>query len=75
MYSEPTETSKMELFGEIVHSFLFLIVFAKHSILDVSHGSDTPMNLIAIVRKSRSVNLTERKQDFQKPFMTEAVLI
>ena len=37
---EPTETSKMELFGKIVHSFLFLIVFAKHSILDVSQGSD-----------------------------------
>ena len=36
--SQPTQTSKMELFAEIVNGF-YLTIFAKSSILDVRLGS------------------------------------
>ena len=38
MYSEPSETSQMELFAKIVDSVQPLTIFAKHFILGVSHG-------------------------------------
>ena len=34
-YTEPFQTSKMEVFAKIVNGFLFLTIFAKSSILDV----------------------------------------
>ena len=39
MYSEPCQTSKMELFAKIVKRHLATI-FAKSSVLDVWHGSE-----------------------------------
>ena len=38
-YAEPCETSKMGHFAKIVNDLLLLTIFAKRSILDVSHGS------------------------------------
>ena len=38
-YSEPGQTSKMELFAKIVRGFQPLIFYAKSSVLDVSLGS------------------------------------
>ena len=34
-YSEPYETSKMELFAKIVNGFQLFTIFAKSSILDI----------------------------------------
>ena len=39
-YSEPCQTSKMEVFGKIVNGFSFLIIFGKSSILDVFQDSE-----------------------------------
>ena len=39
-YLEPCETSKMAYFAKIVNSFQPLTIFTKHSILDVSQGSE-----------------------------------
>ena len=39
-YSEPIQTSKMELFGKIVNGFSPLTIFAKSYILDVWLGSE-----------------------------------
>ena len=39
-YSEPSGTSKMEVFAKIVNSCQPLIIFAKSSILDVWLGSE-----------------------------------
>ena len=39
MYSEPWETSKMELFAKIVESFQQFIIFAKSSILEFERVS------------------------------------
>ena len=38
-YLEPCQTSKMEHFGEMVNGQKPLIIFAKHSILDVGQDS------------------------------------
>ena len=43
-YSEPSQTSKMDLFARIISSFQPLTIFAKNSILDASLG-DELMNL------------------------------
>ena len=39
-YSEPCQTSKMELFAKIVNGFSYLNIFAKSSISDVSQNSE-----------------------------------
>ena len=39
-YSEPCQTSKIEIFSEIVNRSKPLIVFAKHSILDVRQDQE-----------------------------------
>ena len=39
-YSEPIQTSKVKVFGEIVNGFWFLTIFAKSSILDVWQDSE-----------------------------------
>ena len=39
-YSEPCQTSKMEVFTKIVNGFSFLTIFAKSSILDVWQDSE-----------------------------------
>ena len=39
-YSEPCQTSKTELFAEIVNAERPLVVFAESSILDIWHGSE-----------------------------------
>ena len=39
-YSEPCQTSNMEVFAEIGNSFQLLTIFSKSSILDVSQGSE-----------------------------------
>ena len=39
-YSEPCQTSKTEFFAEKVNVWRLLVIFAKSSILDVSHGSE-----------------------------------
>ena len=39
-YSEPCQTSKMEISAKIVNSFLFFTSFAKSSILDVEQDSE-----------------------------------
>ena len=39
-YSEPSRTSKMELFAEIVNGWNVLTIFAKNFILDVWMGSE-----------------------------------
>ena len=48
-YSEPSETSEMELFAKIVDCVQPLTIFAKHLILFVSQGyeyaSDIPLNM------------------------------
>ena len=41
-YSEPCQTSKMEVFTKIVNGFSFLTIFAKSSILDVWQDSEFP---------------------------------
>ena len=38
MYSEPSPTSKMELFGKIVNDFQLLAIFSKSSISDAWMG-------------------------------------
>ena len=38
-YSEPSETSKMEIFKKIVNNWKFLTIFAKSSILGNDLGS------------------------------------
>ena len=40
MYSEPSETSKIELFAKIVDCIEPLIIFAKDFILGVSQGHE-----------------------------------
>ena len=40
VYSESCQTSKMERFGKIIHSFQSMIILAKHSILFVWQGSE-----------------------------------
>ena len=40
MYSEPSRTTKMELFGEIINDFYLLTIFPKSSILDDQLGSE-----------------------------------
>ena len=40
VYSEPCQTSKMESFAKILSNYKLLSIFAKYSILDVSHGSE-----------------------------------
>ena len=39
-YSEPCQTSKMEVFEKITNGFSFLVIFAKSSILDVWQDSE-----------------------------------
>ena len=39
-YSEPCQTSKIELFAKIVNEWKLLTIFKKSSILDVWQGSD-----------------------------------
>ena len=39
-YSEPCQTSKMEVFAKIVNGFSFLTIFLKLSILDVWQDSE-----------------------------------
>ena len=39
-YPEPTQTSKMEGFAKKVNKFCTLIIFVKHSILDISLCSE-----------------------------------
>ena len=39
-YSEPCQTSKMEVFAKIVNSFSFFTIFAKFSILDIWQDSE-----------------------------------
>ena len=39
-YSEPSQTSKMELFSKIVNGGKLLAIFPKSSILDVWQGSE-----------------------------------
>ena len=46
--SEPLQTSKMECLERIVYGFKLLIIFAKHTIPDVSQGSKellTPLKI------------------------------
>ena len=38
MYSEPSKTSKMELFAKIVNCIQPLAIFGKHFILGISQG-------------------------------------
>ena len=38
MYSERSETSKMELFAKVVDCITLLTIFAKHFIIGVSKG-------------------------------------
>ena len=46
MYSETRQTSKIEIFVEIVNIFETLTIFAKVSILDVWQGSEhVPENI------------------------------
>ena len=61
-YSEPSRTSKMELFAKIVKGFLPLTTFAKTSILDVPLGSEYA---------SRMFNLSWRKS-FQIGLMAKS---
>ena len=37
-YSEPGQTFKTEVLGEILNVWRLLVIFAKSSILDLSHG-------------------------------------
>ena len=39
-YSDPFQTSEMEIFVEIVNGYLLLTIFAKSFILDVWQGSE-----------------------------------
>ena len=40
VYSEPSQTSKMQFFAKIVEDFESLIIFVKCSISDVQLGSE-----------------------------------
>ena len=40
VYSEPSQTSKMEFFAKLGESFQSLTTFAKSSILDICLGSE-----------------------------------
>ena len=49
MYSEPCETSKIELFEKIVNNWKLLPISAKTSILDVWQGSEyAPVNHVSV---------------------------
>ena len=41
-YTEPCQTSKLELFGKIANGWKQLTIFAKSSILVVYNGADAP---------------------------------
>ena len=60
MYSQPSETSKMELSAEIVDCIQPLITFAKHFILDVSQGHEY-MPLIRINKILVALSLIPQK--------------
>ena len=55
-YSEPSRTSKMELFAKIVNSRTPLIIFTKSSILDVWLGSE-----YASFKTTLQVNLSHKR--------------
>ena len=40
MYSEPCQTSEIELFGNIINGFQMVTIFAKSSILNLLQGSE-----------------------------------
>ena len=48
-YSEPYQTSKMEHFAKIVNGWKPFTTFAKHSILDVSQGSEYATNTLMYI--------------------------
>ena len=48
-YSEPSQTSKMDSFAKIVNGVQPLIIFAKHSILDVWQGSEYASEVFRII--------------------------
>ena len=64
MYSEPSETSKMELSARIVDCIQLFTIFAKHFILGVSQGYEynsdnakqNPGALSLAPQKIRTVN-------------------
>ena len=39
-YTEPYQTSKMELFAKIVNGFYQFTMFTKHSTLEIKQGSE-----------------------------------
>ena len=47
LYSEPCQTSKMELFLKIINGRKPLTIFAKSSILDVWLGSERAFGLVS----------------------------
>ena len=55
MYSEPSKTSKMELFAKIVNCIQPLAIFGKHVILGISQGNKTKQKLGALSLISQKV--------------------
>ena len=55
-YSEPSQTSKLEVFAKIVNGFSFLTIFAKSSIVDIWKDSEFASEASIDLRKKLHVS-------------------
>ena len=66
-YSEPCQTSKMELFATIVKSFQPISIFSKNSILDIWQVLNEPLH----ITKTLSSIINNILKDFDADIKTE----